>query len=124
MLLALENYEDAIETLDLVLTLAPKEPPVYSLLGKYAMYVHMYLLYLLLTSSSYFSMYKHAGMHSCLLIYTYTRKLTHTQLIFSRINSLFNIIDLKRKKKEKIVINTIKTIHSVKMIIMNIQNAD
>lgn len=33
VLLALGHYEDAIETLDLVLTLAPKEPPVYSLLG-------------------------------------------------------------------------------------------
>ena len=35
VLLALDHYEDAIETLDLVLTLAPKEPPVYSLLGTY-----------------------------------------------------------------------------------------
>ena len=33
VLVALDHYEDAVEALDLVLTLAPKEPPVYSLLG-------------------------------------------------------------------------------------------
>jgi predicted Zn-dependent protease len=38
VLLALDHYEDAIAALDMVLVLAPKEPPVYSLLGERRLY--------------------------------------------------------------------------------------